>query len=230
MTNLNSSQIRVFPTTTRTTTDPQARLMTEYNLTSLINKLVDKEAFVITTNLQDVLFSFNIQGYIFSVQAQNTSYPGILELIDNTVEYAKGYTLRASISINRDIGTEDVITGVPLKTWAQLKGNDTENGLYTGVSFEWIESTSTSTSTVSGTDYSYSLDILRCESVDGTFPEGESDEFTTEDNLVSLSGKFIRLPDKKNLLFAICPSSKIKFETNKEGTNRSVRIDDGELN
>lgn len=45
---LNSKAVGVFPTTGRPQKDPLGRLTTEYNLTSLINTLLDVDGFVIT--------------------------------------------------------------------------------------------------------------------------------------------------------------------------------------
>ena len=48
---LNSEAVGVFPTTGRPQKDPLGRLTTEYNLTSLINTLLDVDGFVITHNI-----------------------------------------------------------------------------------------------------------------------------------------------------------------------------------
>ena len=48
---LNSEAVGVFPTTGRPQKDPLGRLTTEYNLTSLINTLLDVDGFVITNNI-----------------------------------------------------------------------------------------------------------------------------------------------------------------------------------
>ena len=50
MANILSKNIRVFPTTQRENVDPSAKFTTEYNLTSLLNKLLDRKAFVITSD------------------------------------------------------------------------------------------------------------------------------------------------------------------------------------
>ncbi len=70
---LNSEAVGVFPTTGRPQKDPLGRLTTEYNLTSLINTLLDVDGFVITHNIDgfnndsEEAFQFNIKGYIFTI-------------------------------------------------------------------------------------------------------------------------------------------------------------------
>ena len=78
MGNILSKNIRVFPTTQRENVDPSAKFTTEYNLTSLLNKLLDRKAFVITSD-EDLKkgykvaegkinsLEFNIMGYFFSM-------------------------------------------------------------------------------------------------------------------------------------------------------------------
>ena len=76
---IQSNNIRVFPTTQREIVDPSAKFTTEYNLTSLLNKLLDRKAFVITpdsairvTKGTDNKYrintlEFNIEGYFFVI-------------------------------------------------------------------------------------------------------------------------------------------------------------------
>jgi hypothetical protein len=69
-----SDKIAVFPCGRRnTTSDPYARLTTEYNLVSIINRLVDNDSFIVTNRTysagglaaDEEEFSFNIGGYLF---------------------------------------------------------------------------------------------------------------------------------------------------------------------
>lgn len=68
-----SAQINVFPATRRTYSGARLnRLMSEASLTSIINKLVDCDSFVITTedkfaDITTETFEFNLHGYYFSV-------------------------------------------------------------------------------------------------------------------------------------------------------------------
>lgn len=68
---VSSKDISVFPCGNRCSDyDLQSRITTEYNLISIINKLVDKDSFCIddTFNKGNATdFVFNIHGYLFSV-------------------------------------------------------------------------------------------------------------------------------------------------------------------
>lgn len=71
-----SNNIQIFPVTNRPDHDPAGRLTTEYNLTSLLNKLLDVDGFVITTSPdaidtinEEVPFDFNIHGYIIHIKS-----------------------------------------------------------------------------------------------------------------------------------------------------------------
>ena len=70
MANLSSDSIKVFPCANRGTNyNLQARLTSEYNLTSIINQLIDTDSFVITPQVSSTQtsLSFNIHGYYFNV-------------------------------------------------------------------------------------------------------------------------------------------------------------------
>lgn len=56
----------VFPSTN--SSDPKEKIITEYNICNIVNRLVDREAFVISAaNTESGLaITFNIGGYIFS--------------------------------------------------------------------------------------------------------------------------------------------------------------------
>lgn len=217
---LSSVNIRVFPTTKRTNMDPQSRLMTEYNLTSIINRLVDKDSFVITSDLKDPMFYFNIHGYIFSVSNEDNSICGVKKILEKFSNITESDIITAIINIKFDIGTETGSVSPILKTWAQLQGDDDATQCYDGVKFELLSETTSLLNVPDQTKY-YRLNILECISfsdiTDDTFSEGE---------ITSTSGKYIKHNGK---YFRIYPDSKIKFETNKEGTNRSIHIDDGVL-
>lgn len=72
MSNIASNLIEVFPSTKRTAEyQKSARQLSEKNLVSIINKLIDTDAFVITspgtvTNLT-MGIEFNMHGYYFKV-------------------------------------------------------------------------------------------------------------------------------------------------------------------
>lgn len=56
----------VFPSTN--SSDPKEKIITEYNICNIVNRLVDRDAFVIsaTSEGSKLSISFNIHGYIFS--------------------------------------------------------------------------------------------------------------------------------------------------------------------
>jgi hypothetical protein len=72
-----SDKISVFPCGGRNATyDQFARLTTEYNLVSIINRLVDKKSFIVTSHnafsgkedAPSSSYMFNIGGYLFNVE------------------------------------------------------------------------------------------------------------------------------------------------------------------
>jgi hypothetical protein len=86
---IDSESIKVFPCGRRSSVyDNDSRLTTEYNLVSIINRLVDRDSFIVTdvdfnvginpSAANDInktkLFSFNIGGYLFT-----TSFSSIYE-------------------------------------------------------------------------------------------------------------------------------------------------------
>ena len=71
-----SDNIRVYPCSNRNPeSDYMARLTTEYNLVSIINRLVDMKSFCVSTFYSHSLdsisyiseFMFNINGYLFNL-------------------------------------------------------------------------------------------------------------------------------------------------------------------
>jgi hypothetical protein len=80
MGHITSNNISVFPCGRRgSSVSNSARLTTEYNLVSIINRLVDRDSFIVTdvdftegfgaTNT--TLFSFNIGGYLFTTSIKD---------------------------------------------------------------------------------------------------------------------------------------------------------------
>lgn len=72
---LESTQVKVFPSTRRGTNQVSARLITEYFLVGIVNKLIDTQGFVITPDppsgyfpqTSTAQFEFNIHGYYFVI-------------------------------------------------------------------------------------------------------------------------------------------------------------------
>ena len=90
MSNVNIDNIYAFPAVNKNT-QPTARLTTEYNLTSIVNRLVNKESFIFAPDLGTDLtnnptIKFNIKGYLFEEICSN-----ILNLFGDTTTniYAK---------------------------------------------------------------------------------------------------------------------------------------------
>lgn len=136
---LSSTQIGVFPTTGRPQYDPLGRLTTEYNLTSIINTLLDTDGFVITqnisgyeaTNVGSTEFQFNIKGYIFTIHKLEV-------FLNNLDEDLKSATkLYASIQINSN--TSSINTNENLNKLQSIEGSDNEDGQYEGLTISSSE-------------------------------------------------------------------------------------------
>lgn len=156
---LNSEAVGVFPTTGRPQKDPLGRLTTEYNLTSLINNLLDVDGFVITNNIDGFnsssigTFQFNIKGYIFTIHK-------IGDFLDSS-DLSNFKDLYASIKINLSAGSSTTSTGNENLNRIQsidgediFKVGDENYGKYTGLNF----------SDSIPTDGSYYLHILKFNS------------------------------------------------------------------
>lgn len=201
---LNSEAVGVFPTTGRPQKDPLGRLTTEYNLTSLINTLLDVDGFVIThqaldqnnkitpfkvddTNT-DIPFQFNIKGYIFTIHNLKSflSNSNISSLNPNP----NPVPVYASIKIKIDAGSSITSTGNEnLNRIQSIVGIDAVegiyNGKYTGLSF---------------------------------------DNVANDEERI-----YLKILEKRTDGWYIPEESKIKLKTSKPGDNRSVSIDDGEI-
>lgn len=212
--NITSSDIRVFPTTQRENTDPSAKFTTEYNLTSLLNKLLDRKAFVITA--QEYLkinngiletLEFNIMGYFFTLQ--NLDINSLLE------ENKDGY-INATIRILEQdyMSDQNSSNASKFNNWWQLKGSDL-NDKYDGIYFESVQSPTyiPMAEYISGSDLGIS----------------EPQSLLTAENGNLVSYTFTILQYNKSGDVWIPADSRIKFQTNKDGTQHSLAIDDGEL-
>ena len=83
---LNSNQLKVFPVTNKPS-EPQSRLTTEYNITNLINRLIDKKSFVITDNtaLGTDPLEFTLNGYYISINS-NSDILDLLKLVNGDIK------------------------------------------------------------------------------------------------------------------------------------------------
>lgn len=152
MANLLSSQIRVFPATRRTYSSAHSRQVTEANLVTMINKLIDKDGFVCTKlaggeDGTTTDFIFSIHGYYFSAKLGDIT--GLLPSATN---------IYAQIEIDPGASPE----------FDELKGLDSSNN-YTGVSF--------SDSAPSAATNKYSLQILTKVSSNWLVPEASQMKF-----------------------------------------------------
>lgn len=151
---LNSANIKIFPTPNRGTNyQPQARLVTEFNLTNIVNRLVDKESFVISYKNNEIIF--NIYGYWIKADLTN-------------------------LSITNELYARIRVPELEGSTFIELEGTDTEdppssgNYTYHGVTFVTGENISFTDS-----DGWHSLKLL--EKVGSTWqvPEDSWVKFTT---------------------------------------------------
>lgn len=112
-----SNNISVYPSARRGVERPESRLVTESALVRIVNKLIDTEGFVISSEFTDASpFEFNIYGYYFKISPANAITSFILSPVENQTIY--GVINLASVS--------DDIT--------ELSGQD-EDGAYTGIKF-----------------------------------------------------------------------------------------------
>ena len=166
---LNSEAIGVFPTTGRPQKDPLGRLTTEYNLTSLINTLLDVDGFVITHNIDGFdsnskgAFQFNIKGYIFTIHK-------IGDFL-STSDFSNASNLFASIKIKIDAGSSTTSTGDENLQRIQsiIDGEDNKDGSYRGLNIFLTKPTDTSF---------YSLHILE--------KRGDNKWYIPEDSKIKL--------------------------------------------
>ena len=138
MSTVASNAITVFPSTKRGSTQRSARLISEENLVNIINKLVDKDSFVVSTNdgLSSISpFMFNIHGYLFTVSA----------LSNITTSFSSANEIYAYIITETNDG------------YTELKGQDADSQ-YNGVNFV---SAISDFPAIGATEHLYSLQILQ---------------------------------------------------------------------
>lgn len=87
----------VFPSTN--SADPKEKIITEYNICNIVNRLVDREAFVISAVNTEygLAITFNISGYIFSTDNLWSELPS--DVSNETAIYA-------SITLNTTTGAD----------------------------------------------------------------------------------------------------------------------------
>lgn len=124
---LNSTQIKVFPAVNRSVKysgDPYSRHTSEETISSIVNKLIDTNGFVITQidENYDIAaqehFAFNIYGYYFNV----SKLDNIINLWNEAEWVAKGagtYTIYAKINIAARGKIDE-----SANAWHELAGQD----------------------------------------------------------------------------------------------------------
>ena len=126
---IQSDNVQVFPSTRRSNYQVSARLMSESSFANIVNRLIDTEGFVITSD-EDVaasqassptttVFEFNIHGYYFKIS-------DVPELFN---EFSSATSVYAAITL--DVPSVDSI-------YYELQGQDNVVGnvsLYSGVQF-----------------------------------------------------------------------------------------------
>lgn len=111
---IKSKDIIVAPAVRRSTSKPEARLLSEQSMVNIINKLIDRNSFVITKEFKgDSPFEFNIYGYYFRV--------------------SRGDELIASDSATDRYATITLDEG---EHFTELIGQDDDQGNYTGLTIQ----------------------------------------------------------------------------------------------
>lgn len=166
---LKSTAVRVFPTayrksvtttdtngvSTSTTYNPEAKLNTEFNLTTLVSRITDRDSFVIDYNQTDKKMTISIHGYWFELQLSDA--------------ITEGSPLWATISIkdNAPSATASDNTSFSIPTLYSMKDGatvlenlDDASGDFYGIALDTAEPTAA--------DGRYSLQLL---GADGEVPE-----------------------------------------------------------
>lgn len=223
---INSGKIDVFPCGGRNSDyDATSKLTTEYNLVSIINRLVDQGSFVVSNSLPATGdFLFNIGGYLFSTS--DLTFGGLMPTIteQNRDDYIGCYivayinptnynTTYMQLSPLNATSTTDFITA----TYGGIL--DTEDG-FTGIKFVLIPQSNIPT------DGS----VLKVDDGKGnTYTFGYTRENATTNGIIHVTKTQLPLLQFDGSSWVIPPDSKIKFRTAADGKYRSVAIDDGEL-
>ena len=222
---IESNQIHVFPCSNRINY-PYDRLLTEYNLVSMINRLVDKKSFVVTTHIPDnqVLngdpFMFNINGYLFT-----TSIGKIKDLSISLLENQDSVTIYGCIKVSTTTSgygqnqtLETVVSEVLVEHDDDVE--NTSNG-----------ETSTLVSNSSVSYNSTELQPMDSDSLDSTQGKFTGVKFSTSTlaDHVCLALVQITKSSSNAYNYSVPEESKVKFQTISDGSFRSVVIDDGEL-
>lgn len=159
---VDSNNIKVFPSAKRGIDYPESRLTTEANFVNIINKLINYDGFVISTEFdENDPFEFNIHGYYFYIN--------------------KGINLLSKLNIS--VAT-DIYAGISLT----LVGDNLEladsdfSGEYQGISF------STGSAPI---DCDYSLKILSRDDTSSNWRPVNNVRFNQESLDLAIDGGII---------------------------------------
>ena len=250
---LDSNKIKVFPCGGRNINyDPLARLTTEQNLISIINRLVDMDSFIVTTHASNQQMDNSIEEYIFNIDGYLFTVPngaGAKNIIETTLNAfgnnsstnlteGKSYYLLAHIrkDIYQGVNNDGVLmTYTQLSSIAETTPEDYKNGIldadekFNGLEFIIIPKLNASNYSNTATDkylrlfeYKWNINIDNDGKyyldTDSNYKTPVPSDYTGIKYSIT-AGKWYEYED-----------SKIKFKTITNGSQRSVTIDDGELN
>ena len=152
---LNKNNIHVFPVTNKPS-EKQSRLTTEYNITNIVNRLLDTKSFIITSGAvtAESALEFNIQGYYVKV-----------DMIRDLGTPTTASDCYAFIKIKE----ASVTAGE--QTFIELDGGENDSNEYTGVSFSWVNA-----KPETGAD-EYALHLLHYDGTNYTIPRASKIRF-----------------------------------------------------
>ena len=131
-----SKNVQIFPVTQRNIWDPLGRLTTEYNLTSILNKLLDVDGFVFTANnfngdkkapldidSDSTVLDFNLNGYIIHLKDLDNL---ITRVLGETLP-SNGTSIYAYIDLTKKPAADgdDVLDAYEKEHFKYLNGYDT---------------------------------------------------------------------------------------------------------
>lgn len=152
---IDKNNIHIFPVTNKPS-EKQSRLTTEYNITNIVNRLLDTKSFVITSGAvtAESALEFNIQGYYVKV-----------DMISDLGTPTTASDCYAFIKIKEasDIAKE--------QTFIELDGGENDSNKYTGVSFSWENKKPTPKTG------EYALHILHYDRTNYTIPRASKIRF-----------------------------------------------------
>ena len=153
---IKSDKISVFPCANRAGSyNVPSRMMSEYNITNIVNQLVDAKEFVITSAVSPTqkTLEFNIRGYYFNIE----DYNDILSIF--TKEDLSGGKIYAVITVTNR--SSDGINFVELKNNSSEIDTSLDGGKTTDSKFYGIRFQTAPDNSETATTRAYSLLILQ---------------------------------------------------------------------